>query len=109
VIDADSVKERAGLRMAEIQLIKGNRSEAAQRYGAIDRNRLDARERALADIGSTLAAGDRTRAEALAEKFLADYPDDRELPLMISSAKEQARSAVQRPSGRPRPFPRRRH
>jgi serine/threonine protein kinase len=95
----DPADSKAKLRLAEINLIHGNRSEAQQLYGQLDSTRLDAREQSLAAIGAAVAAGDREKGEQLASEFMARYPDDRELALMKQVALGELKPKDQRRIG----------
>jgi serine/threonine protein kinase len=65
-----------------------------------DRERLDAREQKLADIGMAASRGEREEAEALALAFEEQYPGDPELAML--------REAAEGGEGGKRPLPGRR-
>ena len=83
-LENDPTDAAAELRVAEIQMIHGNRLNAQSHYANVvaAEDRLDARERKLAAIGSAFVNGEPARAEELVREFDAQYPGDAELALM---------------------------
>jgi serine/threonine protein kinase len=81
VVDADPHYARAHFRLGDMALAARQFDEAQREMQLAigDRDRLDARESAFADLGLALAQHDRPRAEELARALRQQYPNDPEL------------------------------
>lgn len=105
-IHADPRHAKAHFRLGEIALLNHNLDPAAEQFTRALENgeRLDARERALTDLGLAIATAQRGRAMQLTRAIREAHPFDPDLiaihrafPFMAGEAREQ----------NPRPFGRR--
>jgi serine/threonine protein kinase len=101
VVDADPHYARAHFRLGDMALTARQFDEAQRemQLAIADRDRLDARESAFADLGLAIAQHDRTRAEELARALRQQYPHDPELNRWM---REFGGPPPQRPGNAPR-------
>jgi serine/threonine protein kinase len=81
VVDTDPHYARAHFRLGDMALAARQFDDASREMQLAigDRDRLDARESAFADLGLAIAQRDRPRAEQLARALRQQYPHDPEL------------------------------
>ena len=79
-LEADPSYAPSRLKLAQL-LLKANPAEAERQFRRAlqDRERLDARQVAIAEIGIAIAGGDLAQARLLGGRFASSYPNDPDL------------------------------
>lgn len=103
VVRKDPTHAPAHLKIGQLALANRNLTEAAAHFeNALQHgDRLDARQRLLAQVGLAVANRDFTRAQSLAAELKSRYPEDLESLHFFNELKKATKDPRDLPSNRP--------